>query len=230
MTTHPPIVPAIHDAHLLPALESMVRYAEQFHRRGWLLGTSGSLSVCHGRAPLKMTITVSGKDKGALTPWDFLTVTDQRKVFAALADPKASSEAYYKGDARPSGETLVHKAVYDAVPDAQAICHTHSVAGTLCSQLVAPGESLVMSGLEMLKGLGHWEETPLPIPVVYNDRDIPALAELVKQAALTSSAPGVLVAGHGIYVWGPDLERAKRHTEIFEFLFEYEVRRRAVGL
>lgn len=225
-----PIAPAIHNPQLLPDLELMVQHAKQFHRRGWLLGTSGSLSMRHEHPRLKMTITVSGKDKGALTPRDFLTITDQHDVFATLSDPKASSEAYYKGDARPSGETLVHKAVYDVIPDAGAICHTHSVEGTLCSQLVAPGESVVMRDLEMLKGLGHWEGTPLAIPVVTNDRNIPGLAALVGQAATDSAAPGVLVAGHGIYVWGPDLERAKRHTEIFEFLFAYEIKRRTLGL
>ncbi|MEL6181321.1 MAG: methylthioribulose 1-phosphate dehydratase [Myxococcota bacterium] len=225
-----PIVRASQDDALVPHLETMVRHAAQFHQRGWLLGTSGSLSMRHDpHQPLRLTITVSGKDKGALTPNDFLTVTDRDNIFTTLGDPQASSEAYYKGDARPSGETLVHRAVYDAIPNARAICHTHSVAGTLCSQLVPSGTSLTMCDLEMLKGLGHWDETPIAIPVVANARHIPTLGQLVGDAA-RSEVPGVLVAGHGIYVWGPDLERAKRHTEIFEFLFEYTVRRRTLNM
>ena len=36
---------------------------------------------------------------------------------------------------------------------------------------------------------------------------------------------GFLIAGHGLYTWGKTLEQARRHVEIFEFLFECAARR-----
>ena len=224
-----PLSLAAQDDHNHPKLRFLIKLGEQLHRRGWMLGTSGSLSFCETRDPLTIVITVSGADKGALELETFIKVTDRDNIFATLGDPKASSEAFFKGDARPSGESLVHRAIYLAIPSATAVVHTHSVWSTLCSQLVAPGGALRMEGLEMLKGIGHWEESPLEIPVVANARHIPTLADLVKRAASNSpQVPGVLVEGHGIYLWGQDLLRAKKHAEIFEFLFEHEIRRRSL--
>ncbi|MEL7265147.1 MAG: class II aldolase/adducin family protein, partial [Planctomycetota bacterium] len=31
---------------------------------------------------------------------------------------------------------------------------------------------------------------------------------------------GFLIRGHGLYTWGRDLFAARRHVEIFEFLFD----------
>ncbi len=38
---------------------------------------------------------------------------------------------------------------------------------------------------------------------------------------------GFLLAGHGLYTWGCDLEEARRHVEIYEFLFQVEGMRRS---
>ena len=37
---------------------------------------------------------------------------------------------------------------------------------------------------------------------------------------------GFLLSGHGLYTWGRDLAEARRHIEIFEFLFECVARAR----
>ena len=36
---------------------------------------------------------------------------------------------------------------------------------------------------------------------------------------------GYLIRRHGLYTWGRDLAEARRHVEIFEFLFECVARR-----
>lgn len=196
----------------------LIETGRQFAARGWMLGTSGSLSVRVGDDPLRVLITVSGVDKGALAADHFLEVSD----FTGIADPKASSEAFFKGGRRPSGETLVHEALYRRFPDASACFHVHTVAGTVVS-LDGP---TTYADLEMLKGIGRWEPgATVTVPVVPNHPDIPELAAAVAAAA-DPAVPGVLVAGHGIYAWGPDAERCKRHVEIFEFLFQVAVARR----
>jgi ribulose-5-phosphate 4-epimerase/fuculose-1-phosphate aldolase len=48
-----------------------------------------------------------------------------------------------------------------------------------------------------------------------------ALAENVsKILALYPDAHGFLLRQHGLYTWGADLGKAKRHVEILEFLLE----------
>ena len=183
-----------------------------------MMGTSGSLSLRLGDDPLRVLITISGVDKGALASDHFLEVAD----FTGIADPKASSEAFYEGGRRPSGETLVHEAIYRRVRDAGACYHVHSVAGTVIS-LEGP---TTYRDLEMLKGLGRWEPgAAVTVPVVPNHPDIPELARAVGDA-IDPAVPGVLVAGHGLYAWGPDPARCKRHVEILEFLFQVALARR----
>ncbi len=217
---------------LTPLALTLATHAARMDAMKWMLGTSGSVSarLDQGDAGLEMLISVSGKGKGDLAADDFLFLQDVKRIAAQIADPQASSEALFKGNKRPSGETLVHAAIYEAIPEARAVYHVHSVEGTLCSGWVSPGQNLVFEGLEMLKGLGQW--TPgakVALPVVTNDPNIPGLASLVGQAS-SQEVPGVLVQGHGIYVWGQDPARALRHVEIFEFLFAYEVQRKACGM
>jgi methylthioribulose-1-phosphate dehydratase len=39
-------------------------------------------------------------------------------------------------------------------------------------------------------------------------------------------AHGFLIRAHGLYTWGEDIQEARRHLEILEFLLEVEGRRR----
>ncbi len=218
------------DPRLEPVAAQLIEAAAALCARGWMLGTSGSVSARLGRDPLQIAVTVSGKDKGQLSTADLLCVTDDGAVFDTLGDPRASSESLFAGVPRPSGETLVHEAVYRRFPEAGAVMHVHSVDNTLASFLVEPGARLPFGDLEMIKGLGRWQAGEVvSIPVVENLRDIPALARAVAAAA-DPEVPGVLVRGHGTYVWGPDVERARRHTEILEFLLSFEIKARMLGL
>jgi methylthioribulose-1-phosphate dehydratase len=77
----------------------------------------------------------------------------------------------------------------------------------------------------MLKGLEgiRTHETTLDVPIFDNTQDIPALAEEVGTWLGDSERPikyGFLIHRHGLYTWGRDLAEARRHVEVFEFLFE----------
>lgn len=226
-----PIRPPHHFPWLASEAHALAEVGADFHRRGWMLGTSGSLSVraSDPDEPLNLFITVSGKDKGDLGGDDFLCVEDDGEIFQHLGDPKASSEALFRGDKRPSGEVLVHRAIYQTIPDAGAVFHTHSVFATLASLLPPDGQGLTLPAVEMLKGLGHWTGHAAVLPVIPNLPHIPELAEATARAA-DPDVPAVLVRGHGLYAWGPDRPRARRHVESLEFLFEFIIRARALGL
>ncbi|MEB3270218.1 MAG: class II aldolase/adducin family protein [Synechococcus sp.] len=76
-------------------------------------------------------------------------------------------------------------------------------------------------GLEMLKGLeGIKTHTgSIQIPVLANDQDLPRLSGAAR-SHLPGAPYGLLIAGHGLYAWGEDLQQAQRHLEVLEFLLE----------
>lgn len=196
-----------------PLAEQLVEIGRYFHARGWVLGTSGNFSAVIDRDPLRLAITASGLDKGALTPGQILTIDDQGSVTA--------------GEGRPSDETKLHLAVV-RLRGAGAVLHTHSVWSTILSLENSHVGGLAISGYEMLKGLSgvrthkHREW----VPIIDNSQDMDALAAKVEEALEAHpAAHGFLLAGHGLYTWGKDLAEARRHIEIFEFLLEAVGRR-----
>ena len=192
-------------------IDALREVGNQFHARGWSLGTSSNYSVLVHREPLELLITASGKDKGNLSRGDFVRV--EGDGFPVVVDqPKASAE------------TLLHIAIAEQ-PDVGAVMHTHSIWGTLLSDLYFEDNGFGIEGYEMLKGLAGvtTHEHTEWVPVFDNTQDIPALAEQVRQCLKSSEPPmqhGFLIRRHGLYTWGCDLEEATRHIEIFEFLFE----------
>ena len=185
----------------------------EFHSRGWALGTSGNYSAALKLDPLRLLITSSGLDKSALAAKDFLEIDQHAKVL--------------KGKGKPSAETFLHLAVVRA-RRAGCILHTHSAWSTLLSERHASKGGLAISGYEMLKGLEgvKTHEHREWVPIFANDQDISALAGKVEAELKRDLAShGFLLAGHGLYTWGEDLAQARRHIEIFEFLFEVIGRR-----
>ena len=185
----------------------------EFHSRRWALGTSGNYSAVLQRQPWRLLITSSGLDKSALSAKDFLEIDRRATVL--------------KGNGKPSAETLLHLAVVRA-RSVGCVLHTHSVWSTLLSERYEPQGGLAISGYEMLKGLEgvKTHEHREWIPIFANDQDIPSLATKVEAELNRDPAShGFLLSGHGLYTWGEDLAQARRHIEIFEFLFEVLGRR-----
>lgn len=206
-------------ADTVAAIDGLRQVGREFHARGWSVGTSSNYSVVLARDPLQLLVTASGKDKGQLETTDFVRVDGEgRPTFES--QPKSSAE------------TLLHT-VLASQPDVGAILHTHSVWGTLLSQLHFDQGGFAIEDYEMLKGLdgvkthqhSEW------VQIFDNTQDIPALAaEVASQLADPNRRwqHGFLIRQHGLYTWGRDLFEARRHIEIFEFLFECLVRRRSL--
>ena len=215
-------------------IEGLRAIGQEFHARGWSLGTSSNYSVIAERDPLELFITASGKDKSALCRDDILRVN----AAGELLDPVASAGR------KSSAETLLHCLIAELVPDVGAILHTHSVWGTILSRdALASGEqlgSLCIGGYEMLKGLEGitTHETVSLVPVFANSQDMVELSGRIRDvfndgttsqgtaSGLQPPLHGFLLAGHGLYTWGKSLAAARRHIEIFEFLFEVTARQR----
>ena len=190
------------------------------HARGWCDGTGGNFSCVLQRDPLQLLMAPSGVDKGQVQPADLIVVDAAGQVL--------------EGTGKASAETALHLEIVGRC-GAGAVLHTHSQAGTLLSRraLADPGRPALgqdparcdgvvrVEGLEMLKGLEgiSTHATSIEIPVLANDQNLPRLSQ--RAGPLLGDAPqGLLIAGHGLYAWGPSLSQAIRHLEILEFLLE----------
>jgi methylthioribulose-1-phosphate dehydratase len=188
-----------------------------FHSRGWSVGTSSNYSSVVASDPVELVVTASGKDKGRLDRGDFVHLGHD-------GTPIASNQP------RSSAETMLHVVLADKPVSAGSILHTHSIWGTLLSDHFFDAGGFAIEGYEMLKGLegtathetSHW------IPIFENTQDIPSLAKKVKamlEATPEKISHGFLIRKHGLYTWGKDVFSARRHIEVYEFLFECEARK-----
>lgn len=157
-------------------------------------------------------VTISGRDKGALTPHDVMVVDTQGEPVGTAA--------------KPSAETLLHTQIYARFPEANAVLHTHSRAQTVASRLYARAGVMRFEGYELQKAISGYttHESQLDLPVFANTQQMPELVAKVG-AWIDSGKPlyGYLIDGHGIYTWGRDMAETERHVEAFEFLINCEL-------
>jgi methylthioribulose-1-phosphate dehydratase len=194
--------------------ERLAELGREFHKRGWVLGTSGNFSTVVARDPLRLAITASSLDKGRLQPEHILEIDAAGQVVGTTPG-------------KPSAETLLHIAIVNSL-QAGAVLHTHSVWSTILSDYHMGHGGFFIEGYEMLKGLEgvQTHEHREWIPILENSQDMQSLAaETRRTLEENPSVHGFLIRRHGMYTWGKDLTEAARHVEILEFLLESVGRR-----
>jgi methylthioribose-1-phosphate isomerase len=191
---------------------ALIEEAHALYDRGWMPGTAGNLSLrtsAQGE-PLRVAITASGVHKGRLRPEDVLAIDERWREWPASSDR------------RPSAETCIHWAIYQAVPRAGAVFHVHTIPATLLSQRTPKGypSLLEVSDVEMIKGLGLWDpEAVAQIPVFANWPIVDRIADdIAAWLANGHALPGLIIRGHGVTAWGCDADEARKHLEVIEFL------------
>lgn len=149
------------------------------HRMG--PGTTGNLSFYHEGV---LYITASGSCFGNLKPADFTVVN--------MADGRVDGHA-------PSKELPLHRIVYEAHPQAQAVIHVHSTYAVLWSLLDHDNENdCIPSYTPYLKmKMGNAALVPYAKP------GSPELFDAFRQKAL--SGDGWLLKNHGPVVKGKSL-------------------------
>jgi methylthioribulose-1-phosphate dehydratase len=188
---------------LATAGEALAAESARYASMGWMRGTSGNLSVVLGRDPLRLAVTASGVDKGELAAADTVLVDDRGT---------AVSEGV------PSAEAALHARIA-AVSGAGAVVHVHALAPVLAAERWPCGVPL--ADLEMLKGFGRAANGDLVIvPVVANSQDMWALGDAFEHE-FRADTPALIVARHGIYVWGADLPKARPRLECLEWLLRF---------
>lgn len=204
----------VQNINTIDPTKQLAEVGREFCARGWVLGTSGNFSVVTAREPLSFCVTASGNDKGALDETHFLEVDSNAEIL--------------HGYGRPSAETLLHLAIYNLLPEANSVLHTHSVWGTILSDVFFEDGAITIEDYEMLKGLDgvKTHQHREVVPIIENSQDYPALSKEIESVlGANDGIHGIYLRRHGLYTWGKDIPEAKRHVEIFEFLFEVIGRR-----
>ena len=204
----------------LPVRKALATLAHDLHRRGWMAGTAGNLSA-HSTGG-RFWITASGLPKGRLKEHDFLEVgVHDGRVYQC---PRSGM--------KPSAETAIHRAVYGLFETARACLHVHTVDASLVSELAPTHvQHLALPALEMVKGLGIWEQRPqAELELFDNLADVSAIAAAIDQRfrAKAPQVPALLIRGHGATVWGDSVQQAYDRLECLEFLLSFMARRAAI--
>lgn len=194
----------------------IARTGAELAARGWTPATSSNFSMRIDDGTI--AVTISGRDKGALTPADVMAVgLDGKPLDAAL---------------RPSAETSLHLQIYRRLPATGAVLHTHSRNQTVASRLFAADGVIPLQGWELQKAITGYttHDSRLDVPVFPNSQDMRDIEARV-DAWLEAGNPlhAYLIDGHGLYTWGPGMPEARRHLEALEFLLACELDLKRLG-
>lgn len=195
----------------------LIDAARHFYSKNWMVGTAGNLSA--RLADGSFWITASGRSKGELTASDFVRVALDGKVLESA------------GDGKPSAETSIHQTIYTLFPESQACYHVHSIEANLVSHFTN-GDDLPLPCLEMLKGLGVWEEnSKVTMPVFENYLEVSQIAAKISDrlGITPPKIPALLIRDHGITVWATSLLAARNYIELVEYIFRYMVAARQMN-
>jgi methylthioribulose-1-phosphate dehydratase len=201
-------------------IKTLLECGREFYERQWMWGMAGNLSVRLSSDPLSFAITPSGINKGHMVEKDLITISDAAG---------AGSKPLPKGKGQepiPSSETVVHQAIYQALPGAGAVFHVHPVYSTLISKMYgdpAKVRMMKVEGVMMMKGMIGAKEDIAEIAIIPSWPDPAQIARDVA-AYIQSSAkvlPAVLIHNHGLTGWGPTPDQARNHLEIIEYTCQY---------
>lgn len=190
--------------------EEIARTGAALAARGWTPATSSNFSMRIDDTAI--AVTISGRDKGALTPADVMAVD----LAGRALDPAL----------HPSAETALHLQIYRRVPGTGAVLHTHSRNQTVASRIFAARGAIALRGWELQKAVTGCtsHDSELDVPVFANSQAMQDIEANV-DAWLDAGKPlhAYLIDGHGLYTWGRDMPEARRHLEALDFLLACEL-------
>lgn len=180
------------DKHLSAeeARSAIVRMGLRLIEKRLVAGSWGNIS-CRADHDL-IAITPSGRGYEHLAPGDVVLLDGAGQVAA--------------GERIPSSESKLHLAIYAAVPEAQAVIHTHSIYASALAAMRKPVPAIIEDIVQICGGRVNCAEYALPGTQELADAAVKALA----------GRKAVLLANHGAVCWGKSLEDALTVAEILE--------------
>jgi L-ribulose-5-phosphate 4-epimerase len=171
-------------------------------RRGLVLYTFGNASGID-RDLAVVVIKPSGVPYNKMKP-EHLVVTDL-------------SGAILEGKLRPSSDLPTHLVLYKSFSDIGGVVHTHSEYATAWAQARREIPCFGTTHADYFHG-------PVPVTKTLSEQEIAGEYEkntgdaIVRhfQDRSAPSVPGVLVANHGPFTWGPDANSAAHNAVVLE--------------
>lgn len=173
------------------ARQEIVAAGPELLTKGLVAGTWGNVSM---RVPRHdwVAVTPSGRDYRTLTAADIVIVD----LHGDVVD----------GRLKPSSETPLHMAIYQARPDIQAIVHTHSVFASACAVARRPIPPIIEDLVQLAGG-----------SIEVASYALPGTAELAHNAVMAlAQKNAVLLANHGVVGCGRSLREAITACELVE--------------
>jgi methylthioribulose-1-phosphate dehydratase len=187
-----------------------------FYDKGWVSGTGGG--ICGALHDGRLLVAPTGVHKERVRPED---------LFIVDAGDGSVLEPAIDASLKPSECTPIFSTIVRS--GAGSVVHSHALAAVLAADH-AKGSALTIDRLEMLKGLPGVSNSDIHlVPVIDNTEFEPELTgEVEKVLGEKRFAPAraILVRDHGAYIWGENVLEAKKHTEVYHFLFEATLARR----
>jgi methylthioribulose-1-phosphate dehydratase len=199
--------------------ELLVELLGEFWRRGWVSGTGGG--ICGPGDAGALLLAPTGVHKERVRTDEFFTVDpSDGRVLRTPHDPGL----------RPSECSSIFCLTHRA-RGAWSVVHSHALSAVLAGDVAAArgADHVAIRDLEMLKGIPGVTNTDVHlVPVIRNTAREPELVSQLEAAFADprfQAARAIVVRDHGAYIWGDDVLEAKRHTEVYHFLFEALVAR-----
>lgn len=174
------------------AKQAVVIAAQELTQKGFLSATGGNLSV-----------RIAGQNAFAITPSNY----DYMKMLPEDICILDMDLACLEGTRKPSVESAMHAAIYQARGDVNAIIHTHQVYPSTLAIINAPIPALFD---EQVRFLGRSVDI---IPYAPSGTGM-----LKNQVAkhVRNHHNAYMMANHGALVFGHDLERGIHNVEVLE--------------
>jgi len=171
-------------------IREMIEVGRRLDTLGFVPATDGNLSV--RLSSREIVATTSGVKKGSLTPRDFVVI-----------DPDGET---VRGGGRVSTEIQMHLRIYKDRADATAVVHAHPPTATGFAVAGIPLTACVLP--EVVATIGSVPLAPYATP---STSDLPDSI-----APFIVDHDAVLLANHGVVVFGPSLFDAANRMETVE--------------
>ena len=174
------------------AKKQVVETAQKLVQKGYLMATGGNLST-----------RITGQDAFAITPsnFDYLKMTNED---VCILDFDLN---IIEGDLKPSVESAMHGAIYQARADVNAVVHTHQVYASALTLIKASIPALFD---EQARFLGRSVDI-----IPYAPSGTGFLKNTVAKHVKNHNN-AFMMQNHGALVFGHDIERAIHNVEILE--------------
>lgn len=182
-----------------------------FYAKDWVSGTGGG--ICGPAQDGALLVAPTGVHKERVEPEDLFVIS--------IADGSIVEQP--RGELRPSECAPIFRAIARE-RRALSTVHSHALSAVLAGDLAGDRDHLVIDRLEMLKGLpGVGNADTHLVPVIGNtarESDLTGAVEAALKDERFSAAYAIIVRDHGAYIFGVDPWEAKRHAEVYHFLFQ----------